>query len=539
MSQQSVNFPKAVLASEGNPMIRPNRALAVPLTRTCLMTAAGLLLAVLAAPQVLAADNAAQSRVSLIRGGSEVQVIAKMSGGSVRMEHHSKRLSAVQLLPGQGIVALAGGAVHDDTDDDGVLDGGESIDYSYTVVNLGDSALSSLSLVDDIGAVVCPQSTLAIAAHMICSRSYQITPADELAGAVINEVEVVGQDAGALAVQAADLLITQNLAGAAGLRVFKSPRVITDVDASATVTQSDLLRYTFLLKNSGAETLSALNLTEPDPSRIDTAITCQATSLDGLAFSGNGSGSLVAGDSILCSADYTVRDSDAALGQVLNLVEARGTAPVAGSLFASGASAVVAAATPIPMIGVSKILSELSGSGPYLVRFTMEVRNYGPMALTDVQVTEDLRDTFPLPVSFTVQAVDVTGSALANAGFDGESDINLLDASQSNLAVDGVIAIEMLLEVDPQGLFGPFLNTVTASGRDVNDVVVADESVSGADPDPDGDGTPDEGSPTPIVFPPRAPVLVPPAVIPSASGWSLMLLVLVMLGAAVWRGRAS
>lgn len=539
MSQQSEFFRNALLPNEGQSMNQRNGFHAALRFRVSLIGGAAILLAAFAAPQVVAGGSDTQTRASLVRGGSVVELVARSSSGKAQLQHHSKTLSAVELFPGQGIVVVSGGAVHNDSDADGLLDVGETIDYSYTVVNTGDSALSGLVLADDMGVVVCPQTTLAVGAHMVCSRSYAITVADASAGTVINEVDVLGQDAGALPVQAADLLITQNLAGAAGLRVFKSPRVITDADSSATVTPGDLLRYTFVVKNSGAEALTAVSLSEPDPTRVDTPILCQGTTLGGQAFAGNATGSLVSGDSVLCSADYTVRAGDVTLGQVLNLVEARGTAPVAGSIFASGASAVVAAATPVPMIGVAKLLSELSGTGPYTVGFTIEVRNYGPMALTDVQVTEDLRDTFPLPVGFSVMSVGVTGSALANAGFNGEADINLLDASQSSLAVDGVITIELLLEVDPQSRLGPFLNTVIASGRDVNDVVVADISVSGANPDPDGNSIPDEGSPTPITFPPRAPVLMPPTVIPSASGWSLMLMVLVMLGVAGWRGRAS
>jgi len=461
------------------------------------------------------------------------EIHAKPGSSGLRLEHHSKSLAAVTLFPGQGIVLVAGGAVHDDADSDGLLDAGEGIDYTYTVINLGDSPLSGLAVADSLGAVSCPQATLAVGQHMVCTRAYVLTPADATAGAVINGVEVQGQDGGGRPVQASDVLIVQNLAGGAGIRVFKSPQVIADSDATGTVTLGDVLRYTFVVKNSGEEALSAVNLTEPDPDRIDTGIVCNATTLGGQAFSGNATGSLASGDTILCRADYEVRQSDADLGQVLNLVEVRASAPVAGPLFASGASAVTAAETPMPVIGVAKSIEPISGTGPYSVSFRIVVRNYGIVPLSDVQVVENLRDTFPLPVSFSVLGMVVNGTAVANPDFDGEGDINMLVSALSTLAVDDEIIIDLDLEVDPGAATGPYFNTVTASGRDTNGVVVADVSVSGTNPDPDGDGIPDENTPTPIQFPPRAPVLNQPAVIPSSSTWSLLLLMLAMAAAGM------
>jgi hypothetical protein len=584
----------------------------------------------------------AASKVEAALGGVTASIRAAAGKHGLRLQHASKTIRSIDLFPGQGIVLVAGGAVHDDTDSDGLLDAGESIDYHYTVLNLGDAALSSLALTDLAGAVSCPQTTLAIGAHMVCTRSYAITGADATAGAVINTVEVQGQDAGARAVQAVDVLFTQNLAAAADIRVFKSPQVVSDADASGGITAGDLLRYTFVVKNGGAEALSSVGLVEPDPDRIDTPVVCEANTLDGVAFGGNGSGALASSDTVRCTADYTVRASDASLGQVLNLVQASGTAPVAGPISASGASAVVAGvgqisldkaiqsgnpylsagdsivysytvtntgttplagpvtvnddrvavscpalstigdgddifdvgetlvcsatylvtlddvlagsvtntaqafaggvasnidtatamrdgALPVPVIGVSKALGSLTGSDPYQVRFDIVVRNYGAVDLSDVQVVEDLRQTFPLPVQFSVTSLLVNGTAVANAGFDGETDLNLLDPSQSTLAVDAEIGIALTIELNPQGERGPFFNTVTASGRDVLDTVVSDDSVAGANPDPDGDGIPDEATPTPITFP-GGPVLPRLEVIPSSSFWSLLLLGLLVAG---------
>jgi hypothetical protein len=285
--------------------------------------------------------------------------VAKKVGAPVR--HRSKGVLDGSDITGQGVVLVAAGAIHDDGDSDGVLDAGEAIDYHYTILNLGQSALSSLAATDSFGAVTCPQAALAPGAHMICTRNYVLVGADETAGAVGNLVVVVGQDASSRAVQASDAVLTQSLGGDAGVRVFKSPDVLTDTDFSNTVTENDVLRYTFVVKNSNAETLTLVGLTEPDPSRIDTPIVCNATSLAGNAFGANGSGTLGANDIALCSADYTVDAADMTAGEVANLVEVSADAPVAGNLVGTGASLVV-----IPLVEIS-LAKSLSGGGPEAV----------------------------------------------------------------------------------------------------------------------------------------------------------------------------
>lgn len=602
----------------------------------------------LGAALLLALGGGAQAaeRVSAVWSGQSVRIAtveAPQALGQSKTAHHSERSIGLRMLPGQGDVLVAGGAVHADADSDGQLDAGETIDYHYTVLSLGDAALSGLSLGDSFGAVTCPQTTLAAGAHMVCTRSHAVTPAEATAGAVANTVTVTGTDAGSLPVSASDVLFTQTLGGNAGVRVFKVPSLETDADTSGVPSVGDLLRYTFVVKNSGGEALSSVLVSEPDASRIDTAIVCSATTLGGAAFAGNGSGALASNDAVLCQADYTIRTADAALGQVLNLSEVTATAPVYGAVVGTGASTVVAqeqgvrsllldkrivsggtfaavgdviayaydvsntgnlplagpvtvaddrttVACPalatvgngdsaldpgetvtctathvvtvadvmagsvvnvatatvegidsntdtatatgpaIPLsIGVSKVTASVTGRNPVTVEFRMRVRNYGALPLSGVQVDEDLRAAFPLPVAFAVQSVAVTGTAAANAGFDGEGDTGLLDPSQSTLAVGGEIGITLVLELQPAGERGPFYNTVLASGAGPDDTVVSDVSVSNDSPDPDSNGRPDEEEPAVVQIPRGIEPVPTPAVIPVAGTPGLLLLALVLL----------
>lgn len=339
------------------------------------------------------ACRATSGPAAVLRSRS-VAFSARMANGSV----HVRPLSLAQLAgaptaPGQGIVIVLAGGIHNDGNSNGLLDAGESIAYHYTLVNRGTLGLSALAASDLAGAVTCPQSTLAVGASMACTRTYAITPADQAAGLVFNEVEVAGVDASARPVQGSDVVLTLNLAGSAGIRVFKSPLLQNDADGSGFASVGDLLRYTFTVKNSNAQTLSSVLLVEPDPTRIDTAIVCEGLTVGGQPFAGNGTGTLLANDVALCTADYTVRASDATLGQVLNLVEANGNAPIAGPVVGTGASAVVLPGAG--QLAVTKVADVTSVAPGGSIVYTISVANNGTLPIANVVISD------PLPTGVT------------------------------------------------------------------------------------------------------------------------------------------
>lgn len=261
--------------------------------------------------------------------------------------------------PNQGIVVLAAGAILQDADADGNLDVGETIAYHYSVINLGTLALSGLVVADNDGTVTCPQSTLAPGTNMVCISNHAIDAMDAAAGIVVNQIDIDGSDS-AGPVAGGDLVVTFNQGGTAGIRMFKSPSLFDDADNSGYASAGDVLRYTFVVKNSNAQALSAVNVVEPDPTLIDTPITCAATTLGGQAFAGLGIGVLQSNDVILCRADHTITPTDAASGSADNLAESSGQPAIGTLASGSGASAVV-----IPTLAdvtTTKTLTGESGS---------------------------------------------------------------------------------------------------------------------------------------------------------------------------------
>lgn len=278
-------------------------------------------------------------------------------------------------------------------------------------MNLGSLALSALAVTDLGGAVSCPQTTLAVGANMVCARTYTVTATNATDGFVLNDVRVNGTDSGAGPVQGGDVLATLNLAGSAGIRVFKSPLLLDDVDQSNFASVGDRLRYTFVVKNSNAQPLTLVELTEPNPALIDTPITCAATTLGGQVFTGNGTGSLMSNDVILCTAEYTIRVADEAMGQALNLVEAAGTAPIAGRIQATGASAVV-----IPggfLLSVSKTANQTNVFPGGTIIYTIIVSNPGTLPVANVTISD------PLPPGVVTFTWTCAGSSCPNPSGSG------------------------------------------------------------------------------------------------------------------------
>lgn len=295
--------------------------------------------------------------------------------------------------PAQGIAVLAGGGIHNDANIDGLLQAGETISYDYTVLNLGTLALSSLVVTDIDGAVTCP-TTLAVGASMTCSSTHTITVAEAGAGMVFNQVDLNGVDASSTPIIAGDFIVTQNLGGDAGIRVFKSPLLFDDVDNSLYASPGDVLRYTFVIKNDNAQTLASVNLVEPDPSRIDTPITCNPTTRNGQPFGALGSATLQSNDVVLCRADYTVKPADATNGSADNLVNASAQPGIGGPVQGTGASAVV---IPTPAsLTMTKALTGESGSQPGIVEpgetltYTITLNNSGAANAFNAGVVDPL-----------------------------------------------------------------------------------------------------------------------------------------------------
>jgi hypothetical protein len=162
-------------------------------------------------------------------------------------------------------------------------------------------------------------------------------------------------------------------------------------------------------------------------------------------------------------------------------------------------------ATPIdlmemPSAGIAKRVANITnnGDGSYSVLFEFNIENYGDVAVSNLQVVDNLAAAFPGTCTVTVDAL-TSDDYTVNAAYDGVGNNNLLLGSDV-LEVGDNGAILLAITVDNCGNLGPFANTASLSGTSPGGAAVTDASVNGSTPDPGQDGAPEEMSDTPISF---------------------------------------
>jgi hypothetical protein len=152
-------------------------------------------------------------------------------------------------------------------------------------------------------------------------------------------------------------------------------------------------------------------------------------------------------------------------------------------------------------IGVAKRVSDgptNNGDGSYDVTFEIRVENFGDVGLGEIQVTENLANTFANADSFAIVSLE-SEEFTANVGFNGDGDINLLTGIDTlEAGNDG--AIYLTVRVFPGDVLTGYLNNVVATGTPPTGTPISDTSTDGSDPDPNNDGNPEEDEPTPVDF---------------------------------------
>jgi uncharacterized repeat protein (TIGR01451 family) len=155
-----------------------------------------------------------------------------------------------------------------------------------------------------------------------------------------------------------------------------------------------------------------------------------------------------------------------------------------------------------PAIGVAKAVASVAavGDGNFRVTYNIAVRNLGNVDLNNVQLTENLSNTFGR-TPFTVDRVSSPGGNLTpNRNFNGVNVTNLL-AGTDTLSVGETKRIRLVVTVTPGNNRRSYENQVRAIGRTPDGTPTRDTSTNGTNPDPDNDGDPtNNNDPTPVQF---------------------------------------
>lgn len=195
-----------------------------------------------------------------------------------------------------------------DTDGNGLAGVGETIDYTFTVTNIGASEVHALTVTDSLGDVVlCPPGVLAAGAAAVCTTSHVITQADLDATIVRNEASATGLDATDAPVSS--VLSDVETSVVSGLDLIAHGNLV-DADGDGRADVGETVDYTFTATNTGTGTLTALSVTAPHVG----AVTCPA-------------GSLAAGSSVGCTASYVVTQDDVLAARLSISATASATLP--------------------------------------------------------------------------------------------------------------------------------------------------------------------------------------------------------------------
>lgn len=276
-----------------------------------------------------------------------------------------------------GLVLQKHAGAPKDVNQNGIVDAGDTIPFTFTLTNTGELALDRLQVSDPlVGAVTCPGGPLAAGDSVTCTADtdYVITSADATAGAVNNTAVASGRPVGsttAVVESGTSSTSTPVAVAAPSLVLVKTATPTTVLTAGATVD------YRFTVTNTG-------NVPVDD------------IAIDETTFSGSGPApvavcpniAIAPGSSVDCLAGYTVTQADVDAGGVHNVAVATGTASSGG--VTSPPSQADVAVTPAPAVELVKSSSLVGGAlaAGQTIEYTFVVTNTGNVTLSGITVDE-------------------------------------------------------------------------------------------------------------------------------------------------------
>ena len=302
---------------------------------------------------------------------------------------------------------------------------GDVIDYSYEVTNTGDVTITGPITIDDDMATdeSCPAGDLAPAATKTCTATYTITQADLDGGSVTNVASASGTDPVGTTITSPDDTETVTAVQTPALTIEKSatPTVFEAVD--------DVIDYEYVVTNTGNVTITG-PITVADDKTTDEA--CPT-------------GDLAPGDSLTCTASYTIVAADVTAGAVTNVASASGTDPNAATVTSPTDTVTVNIAAPA--LAVVKSSTTTALTAPATVTYSYLVTNTGNVALAAISLSDD-NDNNDMNCPGNSLAVGANMTCTATHTF-----------TQAELEANG----------SPTADSGVLFNTVTASSTEAPD----------------------------------------------------------------------
>jgi uncharacterized repeat protein (TIGR01451 family)/LPXTG-motif cell wall-anchored protein len=288
-------------------------------------------------------------------------------------------------LPDPSIDLVKTGVLSD-TDGDGMDSAGDTINYTFTVENTGNTTLTNVTLADTVGGVSISGGPIpSLAASAVDSTtftgSYVLTQADVDLGHHYNVATVsgnppqTGDDPPDPVTDDDDFDLPIERTPDVGL--FKNGAL--NLGDNGTVDPGDVIVYTFTVENTGNTTLIDFDLTDLSVLGLD--LTCP--------WDGNPAYVLLPGfeNRVNCTAEYEVTQADIDAGEVLNCALIEAGSPSEEMVEAEACATVVEPQEPSIEIIKTALTPEIPEGDT--VTFEITVTNTGNVTLSEV-IVEDV-----------------------------------------------------------------------------------------------------------------------------------------------------
>jgi uncharacterized repeat protein (TIGR01451 family) len=401
-----------------------------------------------------------------------------------------------------------------DANNNGLLNDGESVTYTFVVANVGEQTLHDLRVTDAmLGGVICDAATEPALSSLIpgataqCTVTYTVTQADVDAGSIVNTASASGlspSNAGVSAASDDPMNLTDEdsdgdgypddatkvpFTGAPAMSMTKAA-VYVDADTNGSVNVGDILRYTFTVTNEGNTSLYGVSIND---SALSSTPVCTSTTTPAFV-------KVVPESSASCTFDFVLTQAVIDKGSVTNTATANATAPGGAALTATSDDpadlsnedtdgdgfpddSTVTTFDVAPQLTITKTNNWNDANSNELldanetITYNFVVTNVGQQTVTDVKVVDALIGTDPI--------------------CDATTDPGL--ASMLPGAVVTCSATYTVLQSDVDA--GVVENQATASGTAPDGsatTALSDDPRNGANVDTDGDGYPDDATTTPF-----------------------------------------
>ena len=306
--------------------------------------------------------------------------------------------ATVLAVTGDPSVSITKSATVSPAADQNAVKVGDTIQYSYSVMNTGNITLTSVSVSDPTaGNVTCPTPAppgLAPGDSEICTADdpYTVTQDDVDAGGVTDSATASGVDTqGAQSEPSAASTVTvPAVAAAPAVSLTKTATVDPAADQNA-VKVGDRISYAYRVTNAGNVTLISVAVSDPSAGNV----TCPTPAAPGLA----------PGASETCTADdpHPVTQVDVDNGGVSDTATATGIDTQGNqSPTSSPATVTVPAITAAPGVTVQKFASAANGdtnpiSAGEQILYSYLVTNTGNVDLTSLAVSDNKVGTVTCP----------------------------------------------------------------------------------------------------------------------------------------------